>query len=271
MTTFATPEEEWRAFLSGTHPALSRRSPFRLVPSSPRCRLCSAPFAGPGGVVFRRFGYSPWEKNPNICRRCFSGIESQSKLCTSAFEDHEVRGAEVEISLLFADVRRSSDMARRMGTMEFTRLMQRFYAVAARVLIDNEAILDKFVGDEVVGFFLPFMAGPEHARRAIDVAEELLRSTGHGDVDGPWVPLGASVHTGTAFVGMISRGEGSEFTAFGDPLNVAAHLAGQAPAGEILVTDDAAAAANVPVETLERRSLSLKGHAVDAVVIPVRA
>ena len=75
------------------------------------------------------------------------------------------------------------------------------------------------------GFFLPFMAGPGHARRAIEAAEELMRATGHGGPDGPWVPLGAAVHTGVAFVGLVSRGEASEFTALGDPINVTAHLA----------------------------------------------
>ena len=62
-----------------------------------------------------------------------------------------------------------------MGTYEFTHLMQRFYAVATNVLFEHEALLDKFVGDEVVGFFLPFMAGPEHARVAVEAARSLFR------------------------------------------------------------------------------------------------
>jgi len=259
MEKFASKEEEWRAYLAGTHPLLLRgKRLFQLVPSSPRCKMCAAPFAGPGRVIFGRMGFAPWDKHPGICTRCIILLR-----------DQEVSGAEVEISFLFADVRRSSDLARRVGTMEFTRLMQRFYSTANTVLQTNDAILDKFVGDEVVGFFLPMLTGPDHAGAAVRAATALLRATGHGEPDGPWLPLGAGVHSGTTFVGMVSSGSTSEFTAFGDPINIAAHLAAQAGPGEILVTDDAMAQAGLDTDGLEARHLSLKGHATEAFVVPL--
>ena len=46
-----TPEQEWHDFLAGTHPHLHHAKPFRLVPSSPRCRLCAAPFRAPGSTT----------------------------------------------------------------------------------------------------------------------------------------------------------------------------------------------------------------------------
>jgi adenylate cyclase len=180
-----------------------------------------------------------------------------------------VIGAEVASSFLFADVRRSSELARELGTWEFTRLMQRFYEVATEVLLRNDALLDKFVGDEVVGFFLPFMAGNEHASRAVRAAEELLTATGHRDPGGPWLPMGAGVHTGEAFVGLVSRGRSSEFTALGDVPNIAAHLAGQARVGEVLVTEAVVASSDGRWDGLGRRRLTLKGHPVEAVVIGV--
>jgi adenylate cyclase len=255
---FKTSEEEWKAFLEGTHPVI--RKGHRVLghlPSGPHCKLCGAPFGAPAGALFRRYGFTPWEKNPNICMRCLVGLERK-----------DVSGAEVEATFLFADVRRSSDLARQLGTMEFTRLMQRFYALANRILIRNEALLDKFVGDEVVGLFLPFMTGDGHATQAIRSAEELLEETGHGDPDGPWLPIGAGIHSGQAFVGLVSRGGSSDFTALGDAPNIAAHLAAQAKVGEILVTEAAQEKASIGDEALERRHLSLKGHPVDAVVIP---
>jgi adenylate cyclase len=259
MRKFESKEAEWRAYLEGTHPAMRwGLRTFKHIPSDPRCKMCSVPFAGPGRFLFGRLGFLPWEKQPNLCSRCVTSLAQE-----------DVSGAEVEISFLFADVRRSSDLARRVGTMEFTRLMQRFYSTANTVLIGNEAILDKFVGDEVVAFFLPLLAGPNHAEAAVRAAQELLVATGHAEPDGPWLPLGAGVHTGTAFVGMVSNGASREFTAFGDVINVAAHVAAQAAPGEVLVTDDAAAAAGLPMRELERRHLSLKGHAADVVVVPV--
>src|SRR6478672_6184915 len=172
-----------------------------------------------------RYGYQPWVKQPKICGRCFKGLGDHAQMCPGAPESQGIRGGEVEISMLFADVRGSSKLARAMPVIDFTRLMNRFYRESSKVLIDGDAIIEKFVGDEIVGLFIPFLAGPEHAARAVETAQELLSVTGHASPDGPWVPLGAGVHTGTAFVGMVGSNNTSDFTALGDPVNIAAHLA----------------------------------------------
>jgi adenylate cyclase len=267
MSDYPDPEAEWHDFLSGTHPHLQDKSPLRLIPSNPRCKLCKAPFGSPGRLLLRRFGFRPWEKQPKICGRCFKGLQGQAQMCPGAPDGQEIRGGEAEISMLFADVRGSSKLARQMPVIEFTRLMNRFYRESSAVLIDGDAIIEKFVGDEIVGLFIPFMTGPGHAARAVETAQELLRVTGHGSSGGPWVPLGAGVHTGTAFVGVVGSGSTSDFTALGDPVNIAAHLASQAAIGEVLVTDLSADAAGVEGAGLERRHLSLKGHEVDVVVL----
>jgi len=250
-------EEEWRSLMEGQHPAAHKSRRVRgLFPADPRCRLCYTPFSGPGGFVLRRISSvnEPWEKNPTLCKRCVLQISS-----------FDVMGAEVPATFLFADVRRSSELARQLGTREFTMLMQRFYAAATATLFEHQALLDKIVGDEVVGFFLPFMTGDEHPQAAVRTAEALLQAVGYGTEDGPWVQLGAGVHTGPAFVGYVSRGESSEFTALGDTINIAAHLAAQAGPGEILVTEPVGAA--IGIQRLEPRHLSLKGHEVDAFVL----
>jgi adenylate cyclase len=135
----------------------------------------------------------------------------------------------------------------------------------------HDAIVDKFVGDEVIAIFLPSMAGPGHAQHAIEAAEALLRATGHDDAKGPWVPVGAGVNTGVAFVGSIGEGMDADMTALGDVVNTTARLASAAAAGEILVTDGAMASAGMSSDRLERRSLALKGktEATDVHVLKV--
>jgi adenylate cyclase len=253
------PEDEWRRYMEGTHRNIHRmKRTLGRLPADPRCRFCHIPFAGAGGWVARRVSKNnlPWEKNPNLCRRC---VFQTSK--------GEVIGAEVRASFLFADVRGSSDLARQLGDREFTRVMQRFYEVSTRTLWDHDALFDKFVGDEVVGFFIPFMAGQRHAERAVEAAHALFRNVGYGSGEGPWLRLGAGVHTGPSFIGFVSRGLDSEFTALGNTINVAAHLAAEARAGEILITEDVRAA--LGAEGLDRRRLSLKRHDVDAYAIDV--
>lgn len=247
-------EEQWRSVIEGTDPIVHKNRKLRgRIPTDPRCRLCYTPFRGPGGYLLRRLSSTnePWDKNPTLCRRCVLNL--------SAFE---VVGAEVQSSFLFADVRRSSELARELGTREFTLLMQRFYAAATEVLFEHQALLDKIVGDEVVGFFLPFMAGDDHAAAAVRTAEALFRAVGYGSDEEPWLVLGAGVHTGPAFVGWVSRGEASDFTALGDTINVAAHLAAHAAPGEILITEAVRVA--LDAEGVLSRRLSLKGYEVDA-------
>lgn len=251
MAHYPSPEEEWRAFLSGDHPQVRRDRRLRaIVPSDPRCKSCNAPFGWPGGWLMRLRGRGRWEKNPRFCRFCANFI--------SRFG---VTGAEIEVSLLFADARGSTSLAESMGPAEFSGLMNRFYAAATRVLIRRDAVVDKFVGDEVVALFIPAMTGPNHADPAISAARELLQVTGHGSASGPWIPIGIGVHTGVAFVGAVGvAGEVTDFTALGDAVNTAARLASAAGAGEILVSDSAASAARIETTSLERRRLVVRGR-----------
>lgn len=169
-------------------------------------------------------------------------------------------GAEVELSMLFVDVRESTRLAERLGAAEFSRMMNKFYQTATNVLIKSDAFIDKLVGDEVIGLYLPIFAGKEHAQRAVEAAEGMLRATGYGDPGGPWLSIGVGVHTGPAYVGTVSGAEGSvrDFTALGDNMNLAARLVGAAGSGEALVSDAAYAAARLSL-TLEHRDLQVRG------------
>ncbi len=148
-----------------------------------------------------------------------------------------------------------------MSATEFSRLMNRFYAAATGVLIKTDALIDKLVGDEVIGVYFPAFAGSEPARLAVQAAQELLRVTGHGDPGGPWLPVGVGVHTGITFFGTVSGADGtfSDFTALGDNVNITARLASQAGPGEALISDAACSAAGLDLGHLEQRQLELKG------------
>jgi adenylate cyclase len=136
--------------------------------------------------------------------------------------------------------------------------MDRFYQTGIDALIARGALIDRFMGDQVVGYFVPGFAGPQHARQAVLCGLDILRDTGHGGA-APWVPVGAGVHTGTAFVGSVGKGEDmAELTAIGDPVNVAARLASVAGTGEIIVSEEAFAATGLEGDP-ERRELTLKG------------
>jgi adenylate cyclase len=178
-------------------------------------------------------------------------------------------GAEIETSFLFADVRGSTSMAERMTATEFRGLLDRFYAIATAAVVEHDGSIEKFVGDEVVALYFPLLSGHRHTEQAIDTAKAMLRATGHEDSAGPWLPLGAGVHTGPAWVGAVGDGSRIELTALGDTVNTAARIAAKAGIGEILVSAAAATASDLDAG-LERRSLELKGKAAATDVVVVR-
>jgi len=247
----STVDEMWQKNLTEGNIRMKHyRHLYGLLPSNPRCVNCHRPFAGTGGALLRilqRVHKSA--KNPRFCAACHS------------FTTQFPGGAEIVLTMLFVDVRGSTPLAEKMHAAEFSRLMNRFYEAAINVLVQADAFIDKLVGDEVTALFIPGFAGQEHARRAVEAGQALLRVTGHGKPGGPWVPVGVGVHTGTAWVGSIAGASGAaaDFTALGDNVNITARLASKAGAGEVLVSEATCDAARIDTGGLEKRDLELKG------------
>jgi adenylate cyclase len=247
----AKAEEIWRKYLvtGDFTDEYRKRRIFRLLPGNPRCKNCYAPFQGIGAPIARIvFGKQPSIMNPRLCNIC------------EDFAREHVGGSEFELSMLFADVRGSTTLAEGMSPTEFSQLINRFYKVSTDVLVQTDALIDKLTGDQVTGIYPPGFAGQDHARRALEAAQKILRATGHDDPDGPWIPLGAGVHTGIAFVGSVGTTEGMlDITVLGDAANTAARLASSARQGEILISEAAIASMGSDFDHLEKRVLELKG------------
>ena len=255
------PERLWLGYLSGDHSDLGPmvhgvKRVFARVPSAPRCRVCNAPFGPPGRYLSKALGFGPGSSlNPTLCVRC-------EQIVT----EHEV-GTEIEVSLMFADVRGSTALAEELGPRTFHKLIDRFYRAATEVLIASDALIEKLIGDEVAGIFAPGIAGPDHGSRALDAAVALLEATGHRDPGGPWVGVGAGVHTGVAYLGAVGdRHSMSVITVLGDAANTAARLGSTAKAGEIYVSDSCTGA-GAAAGTGEAREVELRGRSEP---LPVR-
>jgi adenylate cyclase len=259
----STPEEAMRGFLSGQDPGLARmRRIMRHVPSAPNCKLCAAPFEGPGGAVLRHVGFARFPGNPAICGSC---IKSLNKI--------GVFGAEIRVSLLFADIRGSTSIGERLTPTQFRAFLDRFYQLSSKAILDNDGIVDKFVGDEVIGLFFTGISGAEHTAAAIQAARALLEAVERVDASesGP-IPVGAAVHAGDAFVGSTGAANAvNDFTALGDVVNTTARLASAAAAGELLISIDAATAAGLDFASLEQRTLTVRGRAETVEVVSLRS
>ena len=218
--TPSAANEVWQKILVEGHEGLSRaHRMFRHLPGPPRCKLCHSPFGGVGGRVLGVVGFRPSRKNPNLCARC----------C----EEMPPGGLELDIAVLFADIRGSTGLCERIGTAAFTDLLNRFYRHSTGVLVRHDAVIDKLIGDEVMALFIPGIAGREYRHRAALAAIELVGELS----DELSLPIGAAVNAGQAFVGNVGGADVMDFTAVGDAVNTAARLQALAQAGEVVMAD----------------------------------
>jgi adenylate cyclase len=211
--------------------------------------------------VLRHVGFARFPGNPEICGSCIKGLNKIG-----------VMGAEIPVSLLFADIRGSTAIGERLSPSEFRAFLDRFYRLSSKAVLEHDGLVDKFVGDEVIGLFFRGISGTGHAAAAIAAARALLDAVAHQDASerGP-IPVGAAVHTGDAFVGSTGAGGAvSDFTALGDVVNTTARLASEAAAGELLVSIEAATAGGLESPTLEHRTLSVRGRSDPVDVVALR-
>lgn len=240
----------WYSLLTGSHPRLRKgRQLFRWISPylADRCRLCYAPFTGISAPIARWMGRGPWRRNPHYCDQC-----------EQFFREHR-GGTELDIAVVYADVRGSTHMASSMSPKEFSAIMQRFYLSATKVLVDGDAAIDKMVGDGVIGLCFPELGDADYRRRAALCGIEMLRATGHDSRKGPWLSIGVGVHAGKAYVGSLGvEGGAYEFAALGETMNVGARLVGAASGGEIVFSEAVwpQIADNIAAES---RTLNLKG------------
>jgi adenylate cyclase len=217
---------------------------FRVLPHDPRCKFCNAPFQGVGGSIVKAvFGKKQSGLNPNFCNIC----EEASRRFPG--------GAEVEMSMLFADVRGSTALSEQMSPTEFSKLINRFYSLATKAISEEDGLVEKLAGDAVAAFWGSGFAGPNYVRRTIQVAQRIQEIMARQQI-----PVGIGVHAGVAYFGAMGSTDGvMDIAAIGEEVNLAARLASKAAEGEIIVSEQALQKAGLAADGLEPRSLDLKG------------
>jgi adenylate cyclase len=209
---------DWQALLvDGYEPLRKAQRVFRLLPHDPRCKLCQNQFGGVGGKLVGLMGRKPSRKNPNLCQYCFDKLPSG--------------GIEIDIGVVFADVRGSTTMGEQSTATAFAEHLNQFYAAATDVLIHHDGLVDKLIGDAVMALFIPGLAGPDYRRAAALAALDVAGAVGD-------LPVGVAANAGIAFVGNVGSGTVRDFTALGDAVNVGARLQANAAPCEVVLASE---------------------------------
>jgi adenylate cyclase len=161
--------------------------------------------------------------------------------------------------VLFADVRGYTSLTEGMAPAEVTVLMNRFYETASSALLSAEGLLGQVEGDNVMGLFVPGLAGTDYRRKSVQGGRALIEAVRSDEELGRWLKVGVGIATGEEFVGNVGGGGYKDFTALGDVTNTSARLTAVAAAGELVVDAETYGAVADRYPGAQRRELVLKG------------
>jgi adenylate cyclase len=141
------------------------------------------------------------------------------------------------VTVLFADLQGFTSFSERAAPHEVVEMLNAYFDVAVAILRDEDATIDKFVGDAVMAEFNALVEQPDHALRAVRAGLALQHEAGKLSQEHPgWPRFRVGVNTGTARVGVVGTLEQRSVTVIGDAVNVAARLEERAQPGHVVIS-----------------------------------
>jgi adenylate cyclase len=144
-----------------------------------------------------------------------------------------------EITLLFCDVRKFTTISEQYkdDPQGLTSLMNRFLTPLSKAIMDEHGTIDKYMGDAIMAFWNAPIALDDHASHACDAAIEMLseleRLNGHLEREAEEagrsfiaLKIGVGLNTGTCLVGNLGSDLRFDYSALGDPVNLASRIEG---------------------------------------------
>ncbi len=187
----------------------------------------------------------------------------------------EVGQEELEVTVLFSDIRGFSTIAERLSAREIAEIVGRHFTAMAEIVVEHGGTIDKFQGDSVMVVFGAPDPLLDHAARALRCAIAMqarqaeLNAEGWGTqaVDG--LHIGVGINSGLVIAGAVGGGGRLEYTVIGDAVNVAQRLQSEAEGGEIVASASTIASAD-DVDALPIGLRQVKGREEPVEVYRVR-
>src|SRR5215472_2385735 len=186
-----------------------------------------------------------------------------------------LEGERKPVTVLFADVARSLELAERVDAEEWHRLLDRLFRILADGVHRYEGTVNQYTGDGIMALFGAPIAHEDHAQRAcaaaLDMARE-IQTLGENvrQESGLEFAVRMGLNSGEVVVGRIGDDLRMDYTAQGHVVGLAARVQQLAPPGGIAVTEQTARLAAGFFDFLDRGEQSLKGASVPVRVFELR-
>jgi adenylate cyclase len=178
-----------------------------------------------------------------------------------------MQGVELEIAIMFCDIRSFTKLAEHMLPYDTVFLLNRYFAVTGRSIEEAGGRVDKFLGDGVMALF-GIEGGPvQGCRAALAAASGIALRLEHlneilaTELKAP-IRIGIGLHVGRTIVGEMGYGKTVTVTAIGDAVNTASRLEDETKqfGVQLVVSDAVAALAGVDLSGFPARELDIRGR-----------
>jgi len=176
----------------------------------------------------------------------------------------DLEGERKQVTVLFADVKGSMDMAERQDPEQWRQIMQRFFSILADSVHRFEGTVDKFTGDGIMAVFGAPVAHEDHARRACYAALQMLEKIAEyaGELrrkHGFNFSTRIGINSGEVVAGAIGEGSDGEYTAIGHTVGLAQRMEALAEPGKAYLAEAAADLAHGFLELEDLGEFEIKG------------
>ena len=144
-------------------------------------------------------------------------------------------GGEVEVTVLFADLRGYTAFSERTAPAEVVAMLNAAFGVAVPIVLAEGGTVTQFIGDAMMAIFNAPSPQPDHALRAARAALAMQRGVGEMLTAGTRPQFRVGLNSGIALVGNIGAAEMRSFSAIGDTTNLAARLQTYAAEGTVVI------------------------------------
>jgi adenylate cyclase len=154
-------------------------------------------------------------------------------------------GTLTEMTILFSDIRGFTSISEKMPPQEVVKMLNDYFELMVDILFEHNGILDKFIGDAIMGLWGAPVKRPDDATQAVRAAvkmQERLKDWNVDRVAQGRVPIqiGIGLHTGHVVVGNMGSSKALSYTAIGDGVNLASRLCGVAREGMVVISEECA-------------------------------
>jgi class 3 adenylate cyclase/CHASE2 domain-containing sensor protein len=138
-------------------------------------------------------------------------------------------GAERDVTIMFADLTGSTELSGRIAPQQLMAVVNRYLAAVADTVEETGGYVDKFIGDAVMGLWGTPIPHPHHALgavRAAMAAERVVAEMSARGQEDSQISVKIGINSGRPVVGLVGTSRRYNYTAVGEPVNIAARLEG---------------------------------------------